>query len=50
MSGPSNPFVGPDLIGLVGGAGLLVAALVSATSLANSGKTWTENEFSEEKP
>lgn len=50
MSGPSNPFVGPDPIGLVGGAGLLAAALVSAASLANSGKSWTENEFSEEKP
>lgn len=39
MSGAADPFVGPDLIGLVGGAGLLVTAVLCAVSLARSGKS-----------
>ena len=34
MSRPANMFVGPDLIGLIGGAGILAAAIVCAVLLA----------------
>ena len=34
MSRPANMFVGPDLIGLIGGAGILAAATVCTVSLA----------------
>lgn len=37
MSGPADPFVGPDPIGLVGGAGILIAAVLCAVSLARNG-------------